>query len=109
MTKFNDAKWRRNLLNEGLKKSDLAPVIKIIQKVEKLIKKADDELYAARSYVYQKLEDKAGDDYNDPKSVERAIYNLKDSISLGMREMLKDPLKQARKILGDINNIAKKL
>ena len=99
----------KNILNEGLKKSDLAPVIKSIKKAEKLIKQADAELYAARNYVYQKLEDKAGDDYNDPKSIERALYNLKDSISLGLREMLKDPLKKASQILGDINNIAKKL
>lgn len=99
----------KDILNEEIKKSDLAPVIKNIQKAEKLIKQADVELDSARMYVYQKLEDKAGDDFNDPKSVERAIYNLKDSITLGMREMLKDPLKKARQILGDINKIGKKL
>jgi len=103
MIKFKD------ILNEGLKKSDLSPVIKKVEKAQKLIKQADDELYAARSYVYQKLEDKAGDDYNDPKSIERAISNLKDSIDGGIRYMLRDPLKKASQILGDINNIGKKL
>ena len=99
----------KNILNEGLQKADLKPVIKKIQKAEKLIKQADVELDSARMYVYQKLEDKAGDDYNDPKSIERAISNLKDSISLGIRHMLKDPLKKARQILGDIDSIVKKL
>ena len=99
----------KNILKEGLKKSDFTPVIKRIDKAEKLIKQADDELYAARRYVYEKLEDNAGDDYNDPKSVERAIYNLKDSISLGMREMLKDPRKQADRIRDQIKSILGKL
>ena len=93
----------KNVLNEELKKSDLTPVIKRIQKAEKLIKQADDELYAARSYVYQKLEDKAGDD------IERAIANLKSSIDDGIRYMLRDPLKKASQILGDIDNIGRKL
>ena len=99
----------KQIINEGLKKSDLAPVIKSIKKAEKLIKQADDELYSARNYVYQKLEDKAGDDYNDPKSVERAIANLKGSIDDGIRYMLRDPLKKASQILGDIDSIGKKL
>ncbi len=99
----------KNILNEGLKKSDLTPVIKRIDKAKKLIKQADDELYAARSYVYQKLEDKAGDDYNDPKSIERAIYNLKGSISDGMRYMLRDPLKKADMIKDQIKSILGKL
>jgi hypothetical protein len=99
----------KNILKEGLKKSDLTPVIKRIDKAKKLIKQADDELYAARSYVYQKLEDKAGDDYNDPKSIERAIYNLKGSISDGMRYMLRDPLKKADMIKDQIKSILGKL
>jgi len=99
----------RKLLNEGLKKSDLSPVMKKIEKAQKLIKQADDELYSARSYVYQKLEDKAGDDYNDPKSVERAIYNLKSSIDDGIRYMLRDPLRKADTIKNDIKNIIGKL
>ena len=98
----------KNILNEGIKKSEMDALGKKINKATALINKADDMLYSAWNDV-RKLEDKAGDDYNDPKSVERAIYNLKDSITLGMREMLKDPLKKARQILGDINKIGKKL
>jgi len=103
MIKFKD------ILNEGLKKSEFNPVRKRVEKAKKLIKQADDELYAARSYVYQKLEDKAGDDYNDPKSIERAISNLKSSIDDGIRYMLRDPLGKASQILNDIDRIIKKL
>jgi len=95
-------------LNEGLKKSDLRPVDKKVNEAAKLINKASDILYSAWGDV-RKLEDKAGDDYNDPKSVERAIYNLKGSISDGMIHMLKDPLKKSGDILTQIINIGRKL
>ena len=98
----------KNILKEGIKKSEMDALGKKINEATKLINKADDMLYSAWNDV-RKLEDKAGDDYNDPKSVERAIYNLKDSISLGMRHMLKDPLKKADMIKDQIKSILRKL
>ena len=98
----------KNILNEGIKKSEMDALGKKINKATALINKADDMLYSAWNDV-RKLEDKAGDDYNDPKSVERAIYNLKDSISLGMRHMLKDPLKKSGDILTRIIDIGRRL
>ena len=108
MTTFNDSKWRRNIIKEELKKSDLRPVDKKVNEAAKLINKASDILHSAWNDV-RNLEDKAGDDYNDPKSVERAIYNLKGSISDGMIHMLKDPLKKSGDILTQIINIGRKL
>lgn len=94
----------KTVLNEGLKKSDFSPVIKRIEKAAKLIKQADDELYAARSYVYQKLEGKAED-----ADISQKIQNLKGSISDGMRYMLRDPLKKANMIKDQISSIIRKL
>jgi len=108
MTTFNDSKWRRNIINEGLKKSDLRAVDKKINEAAKLINKADTILYSAWNDV-RSLEDKDDTDFNDTKSVSRALYNLKGSISDGMRYMLKDPLKKSGDILTQIIDIGRKL
>jgi hypothetical protein len=98
----------KNILNEELKKRDMDKVGKKINKATALINKANDILHSAWNDV-RRLEDKAGDDYNDPKSVERAIYNLKGSISDGMIHMLKDPLKKSGDILTQIIDIGRRL
>ena len=95
-------------LSEKAKKARLDFENRLEETLSSASYKADDILYAAWNDV-RRLEDKAGDDFNDPKSVERAIYNLKDSISLGMREMLKDPLKKSGDILTRIIDIGRKL
>ena len=108
MTTFNDSKWRRNIINEGLKKSDVDKVGKKINEAAKLINKASDILYSAWNDV-RSLEDKDDSDFNDTKSVSRGLYNLRSSIHDGMQYMLKDPLKKSGDILTQIIDIGRKL
>ena len=102
MIKLND------ILNEGIKKSDIDRVGKEVNKAVKLIHQAKGILDSA-AHTVRRLEDKDDTDFNDTKSVSRGLYNLRSSLQDGMSYMLRDPIKKSGDILTQIINIGRKV
>ena len=98
----------KNILNEGIKKSDMDKVGKEVNKAVKLIHQAKGILDSA-AHTVRRLEDKDDTDFNDTKSVSRGLYNLRSSLQDGMSYMLRDPLKYSGDILTRIIDIGRKV
>ena len=98
----------KNILNEGIKKSDMDKVGKEVNKAVKLIHQAKGILDSA-AHTVRRLEDKDSSDFNDRKSVSRGLYNLRSSLQDGMSYMLRDPLKYSGDILTRIIDIGRKV
>jgi len=98
----------KDILNEGIKKSDMDKVGKDINKAVKLIHEAKGILESA-AYAVKRLENKDSSDFKDPKSISRSLYNLRGSIKDSMAYSLKDPIKYSGDILTRIINIGRKL